>query len=127
RHGCADRRPARLAGGRPPAGGRVIRPRHHRAVGGDSVTRTVGGLRRLVVGLVVLSLAACDGGGRPDRNAMSPAAYFNAIHADTETPHGRIKPGSAKDVAGGKIRYETKDGRAFEVSAVAEGNGYRYG
>jgi hypothetical protein len=59
---------------------------------------------------------------------MTPAEYFNRTQADMETPHGgRIKPGSAKDVAGGKIRYETDKGRAFEVSAVPEGKGYRYG
>lgn len=57
---------------------------------------------------------------------MSPAEYFNQTQGSTMTPNGGIKAGSAESAGNGKIRYETEDGKRWEVTATPEGRGYRY-
>ena len=89
-------------------------------------------LRLAVVAFSLLLGVGCGGGegGRPTPvgSSRSPAEYFNQTHGDTMTPHGRVKPGSAVDVGGGKVRYETDDGKRWEVtSQPAAGGGLRYG
>jgi hypothetical protein len=67
----------------------------------------------------------CDG-GRPNRDALSPAEYFNKTQGNTMTPHGRIKAGSGSSIGNGKITYQTEDGTTWEVMATPDGNGFRY-
>ena len=42
------------------------------------------------------------------------------------TPHGRITADSAESAGDGKLRYQTEDGKRWEVTATPEGKGYRY-
>jgi hypothetical protein len=58
---------------------------------------------------------------------MSAAEYFDKTQSNTMTPHGRVKAGSAKLTGNGKVRYQTEDGRLWEVTATPDSSGgYRY-
>ena len=56
---------------------------------------------------------------------MSPTEYFDEIQSDTETPHGRVVPGSAREADDGRIQYDTPEG-TFETTAHPNGQGYRF-
>jgi hypothetical protein len=63
----------------------------------------------------------------PNRDEMSPAEFMNATQDGTSVPHGEFKAGSARDVEDGRIRYDTMDGKTFEVSPRPnDQGGYHY-
>lgn len=79
--------------------------------------------------LVVVSALMISGCGdpAPNRDEMTPAAYFEQTQESTMTPNGRVVPGSARDVASGRLQYDTEDGSTFEVTPhPTPQGGYRY-
>lgn len=83
-------------------------------------------MRSYLVSLVLLVclLASCGPGGGPPPSA---AAYFNKTQGNTMTPNGMVKAGSAEPAGDGKVRYQTEDGKKWEVTATPDGKGgYRY-
>jgi hypothetical protein len=80
-----------------------------------------------MIGLCILLAGGCGGsGGRPNKDTLSPAEYFNQTQGNTMTPHGRVRGASAQDAGSGKVRYQTEDGKKWEVTATPNGKGYRY-
>lgn len=75
---------------------------------------------------VVWAIGCGSGSGRPNKDKMSPAEYFNQTQGNTMTPSGKIKPGSAQNAGEGTIRYQTEDGKRWEVTATPDGQGYKY-
>ncbi len=82
------------------------------------------GLLLVVVG--ALMIWGC-GDPAPNRDEMTPAAYFEQTQESTMTPNGRVVPGSARDVESGRLQYDTEDGSTFEVTPrPTPQGGYRY-
>lgn len=77
--------------------------------------------------LVCLAAVGCQQETeRPDRDAMTPAEYFNETQAGTNTTYGRVVPGSGEDAGRNRIRFRTEDGSTWEVTARPAGEGYDY-
>ena len=86
-------------------------------------------------GIVLLAcLAVTPLGCRPRQEqseASAPTsrvAHFRERQAATELTHGRIKLDTVAEASGGRIRYQTSDGKCWLVEMTPDANGgYRYG
>jgi hypothetical protein len=81
-----------------------------------------------VVLYILVALSGCSDAetSSPTDPAQSPAEYFNEHQQDTMTPHGKVVPGSAKDVGDGRFQYDTDDGSTFEATVSPnESGGYQ--
>lgn len=53
----------------------------------------------------------------------TPAQKFDSEHGGkTITPHGRVTPGSARDLPGGWVEYKTEDGSNFRIHPNPNGS-----
>src|SRR5713226_5497759 len=91
-------------------------------------------IRRLWGIALILSLALAPLGCRPRKDSSEFSAptsrveHFRQRQAATELTHGRIRLDSVEEAAGGRIRYQTSDGKTWLVDMTPDANGgYRYG
>ena len=60
-------------------------------------------------------------------DARTPAQYFEEEQRNTNTPHGRIMPGSVEE-KDSKIQYKTEDGKQWRVPYRKQADDtYQYG
>jgi hypothetical protein len=90
--------------------------------------------RRLAAFLLLLCLSLATLGCRPHQQARAPSAsssrveHFKEKQAATVLTHGKIRLDSVEEAPGGKIRYQTSDGKTWLVAMTPDGKGgYRYG
>ena len=84
----------------------------------------------LLMACIVLSPLGC----RPRNQERDPSAptsrvaHFKERQAATQLTHGRIKLDSVAEAEGGRIRYQTSDGKTWLVDMTPDANGgYHYG
>lgn len=88
--------------------------------------------RRLVPTILACLLTAslgCGGGkgSAPVVVGRTPVQYFRERQDTTVTPHGKIRMDTVAE-QGGKIQYQTEDGRKWCVSYSKQADGtYQYG
>jgi len=81
--------------------------------------------------VILLTVISCSiGCSSPTTKSGVPlgkAEYFKQAQQPTVTPNGRIKTESVKEVDGGKVQFETEDGKKWKVGMEPDGKGgYRY-
>jgi len=91
-------------------------------------------MRRWIGAVLIFCLALAPSGCRPrkhDRDSSASSSrveHFKERQAATELTHGRIRLDTVAEVADGRIRYQTSDGKTWLVEMTADDNGgYRYG
>lgn len=91
-------------------------------------------MRRLCGLVLILSVALMPLGCRPkkdNRDFSAPTSrveHFRQRQAATELTHGRIRLDSVEEAVGGRIRYQTSDGKTWHVDMTPDANGgYRHG
>ncbi len=76
----------------------------------------------LLLGMVLATGSlGCVPKEKKERSANTLQA-FKSAQAKVETPYGKIKVDSAKEI-NGKIEYQTADGRRWRVTPVLQQNG----
>ncbi len=80
-------------------------------------------VKRLALFSVMMGLMIGCGETEP----MTPAEYFNATQADTNTPYGNVRDGSAVDNPDGSITIETDNGDRLTVPVQQTEAGPKYG
>jgi len=77
--------------------------------------------------LVLFSLLLVFVLGCGESPPKTPAQHFNATQAQTNTPYGNVRPGSAVDNPDGTITFETDGGARLRVPVQQTEAGPKYG
>ena len=74
--------------------------------------------------VVTLTLGCSDSGVVRKKvdssNNGSLVEYFREVHANTETPNGRVRMETAVETETGTIEYETDDGSKFRITGTVD-------
>ncbi len=77
--------------------------------------------------LVIFSFALLMVVGCGESQPSTPAGRFNETQADTNTPYGNVRDGSAVDNDDGSITFQTDNGTELTVPVTQTEAGPKYG